>query len=300
MKCWRASSVVGTVTATCLPAITARNAARSATSVLPKPTSPQISRSIGRPSARSSKTEVDRRLLVFRLLVGEARRKLVVGAFRRRQHRRALGRPRRGDLHQRRRHVAEALLHARLARLPRHAAELVELDVGAFRAVARQKLDVLDRQEDPRALGVGQFEAVVRRAGRGHRLQPVEAGDAVVDVDDEIAFGERGRVGDEVRRAALGVRAHQPVAENVLFADEARSRRSRTPLRGRRPPASRRAGVERRRLAPVRDRLHRRSGRGRPAPAPCGRASLRSSRRRRRACPPSASRGDGRSPRRRR
>ena len=56
LKCWRASSVVGTTTATCLPVIAATKAARSATSVLPKPTSPQISRSIGRPAARSSST----------------------------------------------------------------------------------------------------------------------------------------------------------------------------------------------------------------------------------------------------
>ena len=54
LVCWRASSVVGTTTATCLPFITVMKAARSATSVLPKPTSPQISRSIGRPAARSS------------------------------------------------------------------------------------------------------------------------------------------------------------------------------------------------------------------------------------------------------
>ena len=52
-KCWRLSSVVGTTTATWLPDIAATKAARSATSVLPKPTSPQISRSIGRPDARS-------------------------------------------------------------------------------------------------------------------------------------------------------------------------------------------------------------------------------------------------------
>ena len=56
LKCWRASSVVGTTTATCLPFIAATKAARSATSVLPKPTSPQISRSIGRPEARSAST----------------------------------------------------------------------------------------------------------------------------------------------------------------------------------------------------------------------------------------------------
>jgi len=47
------SSVVGTTTATCLPSSATANAARSATSVLPKPTSPQISRSIGRPLSRS-------------------------------------------------------------------------------------------------------------------------------------------------------------------------------------------------------------------------------------------------------
>ena len=57
LKCWRASSVVGTTTATWKPSIAAMKAARSATSVLPKPTSPQISRSIGRPAERSSSTE---------------------------------------------------------------------------------------------------------------------------------------------------------------------------------------------------------------------------------------------------
>ena len=55
-KCWRTSSVVGASSATCLPAIAATKAARKATSVLPKPTSPQISRSIGRPLAMSSST----------------------------------------------------------------------------------------------------------------------------------------------------------------------------------------------------------------------------------------------------
>ena len=49
LKCWRAAARRHQ-TATCLPSITARKAARSATSVLPKPTSPQMSRSISRPS----------------------------------------------------------------------------------------------------------------------------------------------------------------------------------------------------------------------------------------------------------
>ena len=42
--------------ATCSPAIAATKAARSATSVLPKPTSPQTSRSIGLPAPRSAIT----------------------------------------------------------------------------------------------------------------------------------------------------------------------------------------------------------------------------------------------------
>ena len=56
LKCCSASSVVGTSTATCLPSAIATNAARSATSVLPKPTSPQTSRSIGLPAVRSAIT----------------------------------------------------------------------------------------------------------------------------------------------------------------------------------------------------------------------------------------------------
>ena len=46
-KCCCASKVVGTSTATCLPSCTALKAARIATSVLPKPTSPEIRRSMG-------------------------------------------------------------------------------------------------------------------------------------------------------------------------------------------------------------------------------------------------------------
>ena len=55
-KCCSANSVVGTKIATCLPAATAMKAARSATSVLPKPTSPQTRRSIGLPDVISAIT----------------------------------------------------------------------------------------------------------------------------------------------------------------------------------------------------------------------------------------------------
>ena len=55
-RCCCTSSVVGASTSTWRPEIATRNAARIATSVLPKPTSPQISRSIGCSPVRSSKT----------------------------------------------------------------------------------------------------------------------------------------------------------------------------------------------------------------------------------------------------
>ena len=54
--CCSASNVVGARIATCLPPITATKLARKATSVLPKPTSPQTKRSIGVPLVISAMT----------------------------------------------------------------------------------------------------------------------------------------------------------------------------------------------------------------------------------------------------
>jgi hypothetical protein len=68
LKCCWASTVVGTSTATCRPPITALNAARIATSVLPKPTSPQIRRSIGRVRSMSALASLMAFQLVGRFL----------------------------------------------------------------------------------------------------------------------------------------------------------------------------------------------------------------------------------------
>ena len=54
--CCLAKTVVGTATATCFPDSTTAAAARNATSVLPNPTSPQMTLSMGWPDARSSRT----------------------------------------------------------------------------------------------------------------------------------------------------------------------------------------------------------------------------------------------------
>ncbi len=61
----------------------------------------------------------------------------------------------------------------------------------------------------------------MRRAERLDGLQPDEAADAVVGMDDDVAGRERRRLGDEVGGAlALLGAPHQPVAENVLFGDD--------------------------------------------------------------------------------
>ena len=61
----------------------------------------------------------------------------------------------------------------------------------------------------------------MRGAERGDGGEPVEAADAVVGVHHEVADGEAGRLGDEVGGPArLAARAHQPVAEDVLLADD--------------------------------------------------------------------------------
>ena len=93
--------------------------------------------------------------------------------------------------------------------------------VRALRAVAGQELDVLDRQEQAVVAGIEDLQAIVRRARRLDRLQPGEAADAVVDVDDEIAGGEARRLGQRVGGAlALSRRADEAVAQHVLVADD--------------------------------------------------------------------------------
>jgi hypothetical protein len=64
--------------------------------------------------------------------------------------------------------LANALLHARLAPLPRFAAQTVERDAFAVVTVAGQKLDILDRDVEPVPAGILQRHAVVRRLADGN------------------------------------------------------------------------------------------------------------------------------------
>ena len=63
----------------------------------------------------------------------------------------------------------------------------------------------------------------MRRAGDLQRLQADKAADAMLDMHDEIAGGEAREFGNEILGATGGAPwPHEPIAENVLFADECR------------------------------------------------------------------------------
>ena len=134
---------------------------------------------------------IDRAKLVFGFLIGKARAELVIDMRLHRHLRRLVQMPLGGDLDQFAGDLANAVLELGLARLPAAAAQPIQFDIGVIGAVARQQLDILDRQEQLGLGGIMQFEAVMRRAGDLERLQADETADAVLDMDHEIA-GWRG------------------------------------------------------------------------------------------------------------
>ena len=136
-----------------------------------------------------------------------------------------------GDLDEPRRHLENALAHPRLAPLPGNAAQFVELDGGILRAIARQKLEIFDRQKEFVAIGIMKFEAIMRRARRLDCLQPGKTSDPVIDMDDDITRRECSDLGQEILGAAsLTAAAEQPVAQNILFGNDRETLRLKTLL----------------------------------------------------------------------
>jgi hypothetical protein len=69
--------------------------------------------------------------------------------------------------------------------------------------------------------GIEQPNAIMRRAGDVDRLQGLVAADAVIGMHDEIPWCQRRRLGDElVEIAPAPRRAGEPVAEDILLAEQ--------------------------------------------------------------------------------
>ncbi len=189
----------------------------------------------------------DRPLLVLGLLIGEACCELVVEAGRHVQLGALAGRAAGGDLDQLARDLADPLLDLGLALLPAEAAQLVELDLAVGRAVARQRVQVLDRHEQPVAALIDQAQAIMRRAAQLQGHQTIEPADAVVGMDHEIALAHRRHLGDELVGAARPAgRPGQPVAQDVGLGEQRQFRRDEAVVEGE--DRQRRAGLG---IAPV-------------------------------------------------
>src|SRR5690606_32912890 len=105
-----------------------------------------------------------------------------------------------------------------LPALPSAAAQLVERRVVGFRTVARQKLDILHRQEEPVVAGIVDFETFMRRACRLDGSEADEPADAMIRVNDDVAGSKRTCFRNEIRGFTLFLRAaNEPVAQNVLL-----------------------------------------------------------------------------------
>ena len=167
---------------------------------------------------------VDRGELILGFLVGKARAEFVVNTRLYRQLRRFVQMPLGRDLDEFAGDLANPVLQLRLARLPPRAAELVEFDMRMIGAVARQQLDILDRQEELGLVGVAQLETVVRRARDIDGLQADEAADTVLDMDDDVAGRQARDLRDEVFELAAGLaRPHQAIAEDILLGQHGKS-----------------------------------------------------------------------------
>ena len=159
--------------------------------------------------------------LVFGFLVGEPGAEFIEGAIGRRQDLAGLEFARRRGLDEVLGHVADAFLEPGLLGLPGAAAQPVECDALLFRAVAGEQLDILDGQEQPVVAGIHEEQAIVGRALHLDGLEALEAADAVIDMDDEIAGRKRRKFGEEIAGLAVLPRlADQAVAEDILLGDD--------------------------------------------------------------------------------
>src|SRR6266540_1083994 len=160
--------------------------------------------------------------LIGRLLPGELRLELAEELVRRAEARPRVGRARRVDVEQLRRHLEELLLHPRLAEGERLAAEAVEPD--RLRRSAGELLhlpELRDRQVEPVRAVIGEDEEVALHPADLHLGEAEIARDAVLDVDDEVSLVELAEGRREgVLLAGLARPLPDAPPEDLLVRDE--------------------------------------------------------------------------------
>jgi hypothetical protein len=228
-KCCCASSVVGTSIATWRPSCTATNAARSATSVLPKPTSPQITRSIGRAVVMSAMTSSIAWRWSGVSSKGKASRKSGVVLFRQREAVPLARGAARVQVEQLHRDVTHFLRGAPAGLVPLLAAEAVQRRrLGGGAGVAADQVERLHRHVQLVAAGVFQRQELAAAVLYFERDEAEVAADTVVDVHDRRAGAQVREFADDglgIARAALaaGALAH-PLAEQLGLGDDRQPR----------------------------------------------------------------------------
>ena len=176
------------------------NAARIASSVLPNPTSPHSSRSIGRDDLHVALDIVDRRELIRRFLVRKRRIKLALPL---RVGRKRDARPRiaRGlQLDHLAGQIGDGLLRRLLLPHPRLAADVGENDLAALAAdILLHELDLRARHIDLRAAAVLKLQMLFGPPILLQQPQPAIPPDAVRHVHDQVALAQLQKTIDRPR-----------------------------------------------------------------------------------------------------
>ena len=179
-----------------MPSITALNAARMATSVLPYPTSPQSSRSIGVGDSMSRLMSVTADFWSGVRSYSKASSNSCCQCESAAERVAGHGFARGIELEQLFGHVAHGLLDPGLGALPRRPAQPIDRRPGRA-GVLLDQVEPLDRHEQLVLAGVAQLEEFLLVVADADLLQADEDADAVVDVHDEIADFEVAQVREE-------------------------------------------------------------------------------------------------------
>src|SRR5262249_5655955 len=102
----------------------------------------------------------------------------------------------------------EGFADTRLARVPARAAKLVERRVRTFDdAIALDQVHALERNVQTRVFGVAEEHEFTAVAVGFDLAQPFELPDSVIDVDDEVAGLQLGKIAEESGSANLSAGA---------------------------------------------------------------------------------------------